>query len=83
MTTQEQTKVRERWTKLGLSDRVQDDLINLAAELAEVAGVPLAEALDEIETEVRQVMRNRILNRAADTITYNGDLQRNRGGGEA
>jgi len=80
MTTQEETKVRERWTALGLNDRVQDDLINLAAELADVAGVPLTEALDELQTEVRDVMRTRILHRVADTITYNGDIQRTYGG---
>ena len=83
--TQEQTEteVRARWAALGLNERVQDDLINLAAELADVTGVPLTEALDEIQTEARDVMRTRILHRIADTITYNGDLRRAPGGGEA
>ena len=80
MTTKEETEVREKWTALGLNERVQDDLINLAAELADVNGVPLAEALDEIQTEARDVMRTRILHRVADTITYNGDIQRTYGG---
>jgi hypothetical protein len=86
MTTKEQTAevaVRARWTTLGLAENIQDDLILLAADLSNVAGVPVTSALDTIEGEVREVMKNRILNRVADTITYNGDLERVRGGREA
>jgi hypothetical protein len=86
--TQEQTETeaRARWTALGLNERVQDDLINLAAELADVLQVPVTEALGTIEAESREVMETRILHRVADTITYNGDLKRaygGDGGGEA
>jgi len=71
-----QAELLTRWQQAGLAESVQADLIAIARELAETTGVPLTEALGEIDTEVTVVLRARLISRVRDTITYGSDLDK-------
>jgi hypothetical protein len=68
------TAAVKRWHERGLTENQTDDLIGLAATLADLTGRPFSACLGEIEQKVQELMEARLLGRVHDVVNYGQDL---------